>query len=214
MPESVALRPAQATTEDGLLFARHLEAASDGVFRMLLGGDHLRVVAEAFLQPASEFSFENVTFVERSGRVVAMVSSFGAEAKRGFSERPLREAAGRWRMLRMAALAAPGLGLFAFLDRFGEQDHYLQAISVDPSERGGGLGRRLIAQVEARARAEGCEGLTLHVAEGNEGARRLYERLGFQAQERSPRYLWLPGTGVYRLRLPLGPEAGRPASGG
>jgi len=210
---TITLRQAEHTFEDGLLFAHHLEVASDGIFRMLLGRDHLRVVAEAFLEPASELSFENVTFAERDGRVVAMVSSFGGEAKRGFSERPLHEAAGRWRMLRMAAIAAPGARLFTFLGRFGERDHYLLAISVDRSERGAGLGARLIDHVGARARAEGGAGLTLHVAEKNDGARRLYQRLGFEAEERSPRYFWLPGTAVYRMRMPLEPGMGEQASG-
>ncbi|MDA1264305.1 MAG: N-acetyltransferase [Planctomycetota bacterium] len=199
----VILRPAEPSFEDGLAFAHHFEVASDGLYRVLLGGGSDRIVARAFRSPDHELSFENVTFAERSGVIVAMVSSFDARAKQQFSDQPLERAAGRWRMARLATVVGLGAGLFAFMDRVAAEDHYLQAISVDPSQRGAGVGAMLIGQVEARARAQRCAGLTLHVAEKNEGARRLYERLGFEVEATSPRYLWLPGTSALRMNKSL-----------
>ncbi|HLU65311.1 MAG TPA: GNAT family N-acetyltransferase [Kofleriaceae bacterium] len=52
-------------------------------------------------------------------------------------------------------------------------------LAVLPATRGQGVGRRLLAAVEARARALGCCKVTLEVLENNTRARRLYESAGF-----------------------------------
>lgn len=52
-------------------------------------------------------------------------------------------------------------------------------LAVLPGHRGRGVGRRLLEEVERRARARDCCKITLEVHETNEGARRLYRRLGF-----------------------------------
>jgi ribosomal protein S18 acetylase RimI-like enzyme len=50
---------------------------------------------------------------------------------------------------------------------------------VLPEARGERVGERLMAAVEAEARARGDEAVALMVAGPNDGARRFYERLGF-----------------------------------
>lgn len=51
--------------------------------------------------------------------------------------------------------------------------------AVLPSARGRGIGRRLLAAVEQRARELGCCKLTLEVQEGNARARAIYAASGF-----------------------------------
>jgi GNAT superfamily N-acetyltransferase len=57
-------------------------------------------------------------------------------------------------------------------------DHLLVDISLFPGMRGQGLGRTLIETSQREAQALG-RGMQLHVAQHNQAARRLYERLGF-----------------------------------
>jgi ribosomal protein S18 acetylase RimI-like enzyme len=67
-----------------------------------------------------------------------------------------------------------------YLDRSAPY-HLIVDIGFLPDWRGRGLGAALIAATKARARAAGAQGVELHVAPNNPGARRLYERLGFRA---------------------------------
>ncbi|OGO49590.1 MAG: hypothetical protein A2148_11365 [Chloroflexi bacterium RBG_16_68_14] len=68
---------------------------------------------------------------------------------------------------------------------FGEREEfprllYLFALAVvEPFQRQG-IGSRLVVSVEAEARRRGVEGICLAVAVDNEGAIRLYERLGYR----------------------------------
>ncbi len=67
-------------------------------------------------------------------------------------------------------------------------------LAVLPRWRGQGIGRRLLAAVEAEARARGHCKVTLEVREDNAVARGLYRRLGFGAGEsegRAVQYLFL-----------------------
>ncbi len=59
-------------------------------------------------------------------------------------------------------------------------DHLIVDISLFPDQRGQGAGAALIGHSQAEAAALG-RGMRLHVHDGNPGARRLYERLGFVA---------------------------------
>ena len=52
-------------------------------------------------------------------------------------------------------------------------------LGVLAAHRGRGIGTRLMAAVEAKARALGCCKLTLEVFEHNRRARQVYAKLGF-----------------------------------
>jgi ribosomal protein S18 acetylase RimI-like enzyme len=61
-------------------------------------------------------------------------------------------------------------------------DVFVGLVEIVPSLQGGGLGSQIIRDVVASAFARG-QAVTLHVLKANDGARRLYERLGFQVVE-------------------------------
>lgn len=62
----------------------------------------------------------------------------------------------------------------------------LHDIAVTKAWRGRGVGRRLLAAIEAIARERGCCKLTLEALEGNAGAIALYRTVGFVAYELDP----------------------------
>jgi ribosomal protein S18 acetylase RimI-like enzyme len=64
----------------------------------------------------------------------------------------------------------------------------IDAIAVEPSERGKGIGQRLMRAAEQHARAEGLTRLTLSTAQSNLAALDLFLRLGFRITDRSTHY--------------------------
>lgn len=57
---------------------------------------------------------------------------------------------------------------------------HLFALDVAPRQQSRGIGTRLIEWVEEQALTRGRAGVYLEVSTQNEGARRLYDRLGYQ----------------------------------
>ncbi len=68
-----------------------------------------------------------------------------------------------------------GLSTFQALPLLNVHD-----LAVLPGRRGQGVGRALLAAIEARARERGCCKLTLEVQDDNKPARTLYDRFGFR----------------------------------
>ena len=64
----------------------------------------------------------------------------------------------------------------------GARNAHLLAIVVDPSADGHGIGQRLMAELDAEARASGAVTMSLNVFTANERARALYARLGFHEE--------------------------------
>lgn len=90
------------------------------------------------------------------------------------------------------AFVGDGLAGTAGLEREARQKSRHKAtlfgMYVRPAHRGHGLARRLVEAVLAHARNQpGLELVQLTVSEGNEGAKRLYERCGFRVFGVEPR---------------------------
>jgi GNAT superfamily N-acetyltransferase len=76
---------------------------------------------------------------------------------------------------------------FAFLEHAtdyftGERHGHLGMIAVTEAAEGRGVGAALLRAAEDWARAQGYAKLTLHVFEGNDRARRVYERAGYRVE--------------------------------
>lgn len=86
-----------------------------------------------------------------------------------------REILGVWGALRAYAV-------FALLDRSPDEGELLMdGITVDAGERGRGVGTGLFKRLEAHCLENGFDRIRLDVVDTNPDARRLYERLGFEA---------------------------------
>ena len=200
--EPVTVRPAVATIDEGLLFARYLNVAADGAFRALLGRDCDRVIGEAYLSPGHDLSYETAVFAQQSGHIVGMASGYTSQQHEQSSDEPLRRAAG-FRMVRMAAFSILGRGMKTFIKTVPDGDYYLLAVAVDDQYRGCGIGSILLDYSEETARAAGCTRIVLDVAENNAGARQLYERRGMNVEATSPSILLVPNTRAHRMVKPL-----------
>jgi ribosomal protein S18 acetylase RimI-like enzyme len=134
----------------------------------------------------------------RDVRLRALADAPGAFASTLSREQAFDEAEWRGRITRgpwwLALDGGRAVGLVA---AFAEDDdeRHLVAMWVDPAHRGSAVAAQLVEAARAWAASDGGRTLILWVADGNERARRFYERLGFR------------GTGV-RQPLPSAPQVG------
>ena len=80
------------------------------------------------------------------------------------------------------------------------RDGYILFLAVDPSCRGDGIGKRLVAEV-----AQDHRSVTCHARTTNENALQFYEHLGFEITRRIDNYYEDGGDAYY---LKLGSESG------
>ncbi|MBR5742006.1 MAG: GNAT family N-acetyltransferase [Firmicutes bacterium] len=66
---------------------------------------------------------------------------------------------------------------------------FIDDLCVDASQRGKHIGEALFRFACEEAKRRGCYEVTLNVWEGNDGARRFYERLGMKPKETQMEYI-------------------------
>ena len=117
----------------------------------MLGPNSDAIIATAFLETGHGLSYEHVVFAEREGVVVGMSLAYTGVQHRGFSDEPLKRAAGRGapRMKLVRFFLAPPWRL---LDTVEEGDFFLLGIVVEPELRGEGVGRVEFGGAEADLR--------------------------------------------------------------
>jgi ribosomal protein S18 acetylase RimI-like enzyme len=92
----------------------------------------------------------------------------------------------------------------------------MDGIAVREGLRGRGIGTRLLQQLSDYAAQQGYESIRLDVIDINPGARRLYERYGFEAikTERFEYLRWLIGFGgATTMELKLGAKPAQVSGG-
>ena len=96
-----------------------------------------------------------------------------------FYQLNLRTAFAKFSPLR-AGLVIFNLILLAFEDAVGADEFHIDLVAVVPSSRGLGVGTALMLKAEEKAESKGKHAMSLGVIAENEGAIRLYERLGYR----------------------------------
>ena len=121
------------------------------------------------------------------------------------TKRQLRHLLGSGRSIVAVARSADGrvVGWAIMLLRRHKRNQTarLYSLAVDPDFRGAGLGQRLAEYVLDKAEEKGITRCFLEVADDNERARRLYERLGFVPLAPLPNYYGEGRHGQRMLRV-------------
>jgi ribosomal-protein-alanine N-acetyltransferase len=94
---------------------------------------------------------------------------------------------------------------FVVLEMSGAFVGYVKSICVSPAWRGMGVGRRLMAFAEERIFSE-APNVFLCVSDFNEGARRFYDRLGYEVVGELRDYI-VPGRSEILMRKSIAPLA-------
>jgi GNAT superfamily N-acetyltransferase len=133
---------------------------------------------------------------------LAFASSYAREAEYDEETWQQRVETAIWFVARDEPDHADPVGLVAGITDRETGGPHLVSMWVDPRMRGRGIGLALVDAVKAWA-APDAEQLILWVADGNDGARRLYERCGFRDTGRRQPLPSDPSIGESLMTCPL-----------
>lgn len=161
----IDFRPAQAS--DAHDIARFFQLTSEGMADYIWsklaapGEALLSVGASRYAREQGDFSYKNCLMATFEGRVIGMMHSY---ALREAPDRPVE--------------TDPVLAPYA--DMEVPDTLYISSLALDEAWRSQGLGVQFLRHAQQRAEDAGLTGLCLIDYAENHGARRFYERHGFQ----------------------------------
>jgi ribosomal protein S18 acetylase RimI-like enzyme len=162
---TVEFRPALRTDARDIarLFQISSEGASDYIWSQLAepGQDLLDVGAARYARDDVDFSWQNCLIAEADGQVIGMMHSY---------------------VMRHDPSAEPPTDpvLAPYADMEVPDTLYISSLALHEAWRSQGLGQQFLAHAQARSLQLGLNGLSLIDYAANTGARRFYERHGFQ----------------------------------
>lgn len=177
---TITIRPARS--EDVQLAARLLYLSMGELADYLFGGVQRSVeeiLAGLYLSDRTRFSCRTADVAEWNGILAGMLFSFPG---REFARRELSIGVELFKMcnlLEMVRLSMRALSIANGIETMRDE-YYLANMAVLPEYQGRGIGTRLLANAEEKAKQVGIEKCSLIVDTENPSARRLYERFGYQ----------------------------------
>jgi ribosomal protein S18 acetylase RimI-like enzyme len=117
------------------------------------------------------FSYRNTIVREEAGKVIACLIGYPLEDK----PEPVNYA-------EVPPIFVP----LQQLEDMAPGTWYVNVLATYPEYRGKGYGRELLFLAEATARDAGKPSMSIIVADTNQGARKLYERLGYRESAKRP----------------------------
>lgn len=151
------------------LFSMSSDGVADYIWSKLAapGEDLLEVGRKRYEREGVNFSYQNCTMAEVDSRIAGFLMAFPmiVDSDAGPETDPV---------------------LIPYSKLEEDNSYYVCGISLFPEYRGLGIGSRLMATAEEDARRSGFDKLSLIVFEQNQGAKLLYDRLGYVESSRRP----------------------------
>ncbi len=203
-----------ARPEDAPQAARLMYLTAPALALTIFGGGEanvVRIFRELFPIPNHIYSHSHAFLAEWRGTIAGLLFGFDRGAWEAAGRGTAREIGFKWfRIVRPSHLPRKILAAFDLAWAFqppSEGDYLIQMLAVLPEMRRQGIGTQLMAFAADQARSKGLKRLVLDVLIENEGARRFYEGLGFQAIRtvRDSRFRRRFGVqGSMRMAKPIG----------
>ncbi len=173
---SFSIRPAQIADIPHLAYAfmQATGGLAEAVYEGAIPGRSTSLIVEhLFSRPNATTAFTNCSVAENEERVLGSIHAFPMDAMGESPADPL--------------VPEDRLYLFEpFEHMHAGGSYYIMAVAVYPEFQGSGIGKRLIGEVEAAAKAKGFKETSLNVFSENQDAVRLYETLGYKERARQP----------------------------
>lgn len=128
----------------------------------------LQVIGEFFQQSGNRLSYENTIVYEIDGQVVGFLIAYhGSEADA--LDQPFMD----------RIIAKTGNKDVTFTKEARDDEYYLDSVAVANTHQGQGIGKKLMQAFVEAGHAKGYSKLSLLVDVENEGAHRLYTKMGY-----------------------------------
>jgi len=158
----------------------------------------------AFLQGDGEMGYRNHLVGTLEGEVVAAGALLSGDTTLAFTVAAVKQILRFYGLIAGLGVIRRGLATETVIRPPGRGEHCLVHLGVAPGLRGQGIGRRLIGELLAMARAKGARIASLDVAATNPLAEKLYLSLGFEPiRERRSRLSNRHGAVADHLRMSL-----------
>ena len=159
-------------------------------FDMLYKSKESAVRAIAKDLPKRELGDYLKVILDDDGEIIGMLMVYTSKTRHKFYFRPLR------------------LIIVDILDHFvlsdiEDEDLYLAELAIDPKLRGQGLGGKVVCDVIDYARSKNYKRVTLDADFRNQGAKRLYERIGFKVFNKKRVKIGKFERGMFNMELIL-----------
>ena len=167
--KTFSVRPARK--EDCLTIAKLYSISSDGVAnyiwtKLAEPGEYIFEVGKRrYEQENSNFSYHNCDVVEIDNVVIGMMVAFPMYTPESDESLAGEE-------------TDPVLAPYSDLEEY--DSFYICGVALFPEYRGRGIGQQLMALAETKCKALKLNKLSLIVFQENEGAKRLYDNLGYK----------------------------------
>ncbi len=186
LPSRIAIRAARP--DDAPLAAQLFRLSMGGLAELLFDDDARKTeltLIRLFTRDAGRFGFGVTVIAEVEKKPVGVLAAFsGADIPRlnleAFAAFP--KVLGLAGTSRLFWRAIP----HASIEEARADEYYVSNVGVLPEAQGHGIGTRLMQFAEEAAQAAGLKKCSLLVGTNNSGARRLYERLGYEVMFTRP----------------------------
>ena len=175
----------QGRSEDAQNFSQLILISAITFYRSLFTSDAAEIIRKLFQKPGNLFSFEHSYFIEVDGKIAGMVLGYNWAQK---SREELYTGLLMVKYLKWNFFAR----IFYFLKaqdivgKVSENEYYLSNIAVYPEFRGLGLGTKLLSEIERESKRSRDKKIVLDVETNNKRAIKLYERLGYIIESKTP----------------------------
>ena len=181
--EDVIIRKGEP--QDARDFSQLVLLSAPTFFPYLFGSDVRNVMKNLFQHTRNYFSFEHSYFIEVNGDIAGMALVYSYKQKK---REKLRSSLLISKYLKRSIFTQLTYLLKSedIVTQIIERECYLSNIAVYPEFRGLGFGTKLLGLIEEEARKTGNRRVVLDAETDNKRAIKLYERLGYNTEQKSP----------------------------
>ncbi len=192
---------------DAAIAAKLVFHTDVGLFTAFFGPEDqaLAPLEQLIRAGGNSFGYENIRVARSPEGILGLLLGYDGNEKKRFEKTEIKafvRVLGLPACVKLSATALPVINRLLTRNIPGDA-FYISNVSVKDEFRGKGVGTFLVQNTEKNAKRKGLKKLLLDVELHNDGAKRLYERLGFRQYGKRTMQVKDREEGTYAMEKPL-----------